>query len=337
MNIAIVTDAWFPQVSGVATTIEATKRELERMGHTVLVVGPSDFKFTVPLPTYPEIRLALRAKRRLAKILDAFKPDAIHIAVEGPLGLAAHRYCRKRGMQFTTAYHTRFPEYLNVRTGIPVSWIYPIVRWFHGKAARTMVAAPLLKEELEGRGFKNLVLWNRGVDAELFRPDDPFPLPGTRPIFMHMGRVAPEKNIEAFLELDLPGTKYVVGDGPARRKLEKKYPEAVFTGYKFGRELARHLAAADVFVFPSLTDTLGLVMLEANACGVPVAAFPSEASRSVIEDGVNGVLSDDLREACMRALMLSREKARETALKFDWQKPTELFLEHLEQSARYHV
>lgn len=329
LRIAIVTDAWFPHVSGVATTIRATKQELERMGHTVLVIGPSDFKWKIPTPGYSEIKLVISPGGKLKKLLDAFKPDAIHIAVEGPLGLAARAYCIKNKKPFSTAYHTRFPEYVHVRTGIPIPWTYAFLRWFHGKAVHTMVASEILKKELEGHGLKNLVFWHRGVDAETFNPDDPMPLEGERPIFMYMGRVAVEKNIEAFLDLDLPGTKYIVGDGPHRAKLERKYPNVKFTGYKFGRELARHVAAADVFVFPSLTDTLGVVMLEANACGVPVAALHSQASNTVVQNGVNGVVSDDLQQACMEALKLPREKVRAFALTMGWKEPTELFLKNL--------
>jgi len=331
MRIAIVTDAWFPHVSGVATTIKATKEELEKLGHTVLVIGPSDFDFTVPLPTYFEIKLALFPDRKLAKMLDDFKPDAIHLSVEGPLGMAGRAYCKKRGKQYTTAYHTMFPEYVHVRTGIPTDWIYAFAKWFHSGAVRTMVATPGLKETLEKRGFKNLAFWTRGVDTSVFNTEDPLPLPGEKPLFMYMGRVAVEKNLEAFLSLDLPGTKYVVGDGPARKVLEKKYPQVKFTGYKFGRELARHVAAADVFVFPSLTDTLGLVMLEANACGVPVAALPSEATDHVIKEGVNGYASKDLKDAALRALKLDRAKIREFALSFGWREPTQQFLDNLHE------
>lgn len=329
LRIAIVTDAWFPHVSGVATTIRATQQKLEEWGHTVLVIGPSDFKHTVPMPGYSEIKLALFARRALVRKLDAFKPDAIHIAVEGPLGFAARAHCVAQGIKFSTAYHTRFPEYVHVRTGIPLRWTYAFLRWFHGKAEHTMVASESLKRELEQNGMKNLVLWHRGVDTDLFTPDDPLPLKGERPIFMYMGRVAPEKTVEAFLALDLPGTKYVVGDGPARSQLEKKYPQVTFTGYKFGRELAEHVAAADVFVFPSLTDTLGLVMLEANACGVPVATFPSQASESVIQNGLNGIISKDLRQACLDALKLSREQCRAYALTMGWDAPTRLFLDNI--------
>lgn len=333
-RIAIVTDAYFPHISGVATTIKATAEELERAGHTVKVISPVDFKFKVPLPGYSEVKLALFADRELRKQLDAFQPDAVHIAVEGPLGHAAKAYCKKRGMSFSSAYHTRFPEYVKVRTGIPLSVSYFVARQFHRGSHSVMAASPILKEELEKWGFKNVVLWERGVDTSLFSPDEKEELENERPIFMYMGRVSTEKNIEAFLKLDLPGTKYVVGDGPQRKSLERKYPDAVFTGYKFGKELARHIAAADVFVFPSLTDTFGLVMLEANACGVPVATYPSQASHTVIKPGVNGVISEDLKEACLKALELSRERVREAALERTWQKTTEQFISHL---ARYGV
>lgn len=329
LKIAIVTDAYFPHVSGVATTIRATKHELEAMGHTVKVIAPRDFKHTVPLPGYSEIKLALFPKQRLAKLLDEFEPDAIHISVEGPLGFAARSYCKKRGLKFSTAYHTRFPEYVQVRTGIPLSWSYAFLRWFHCRASHVMIASHTLIEEVRKWGITNAVYWPRGVDTELFVPDNPITLSGDKPIFMYMGRVAVEKNLEAFLSLDLPGTKYVVGDGPARKSLEAKYQDVVFTGYKFGEELASHLAAASVFVFPSLTDTLGLVMLEANACGTPVASFYSQASTSVVEEGVNGVLSDDLKEACLKALELPRDRVREHALKKGWKEPSELFLKNL--------
>jgi len=328
-RIAIVTDAYFPQISGVATTIEATKKELEKQGHVVKVISPADFNFKIPAPTYPEIKLVLFPYKKLSQILDEFKPDSLHVSVEGPLGLASRKYAKKRHMQYTTAYHTRFPEYVHCRTGIPTDWIYIYARWFHNGPAKVMVAAESLRKELDGHGFKNLVIWHRGVDSETFSPENPMPLPEERPIFMYMGRVATEKNLDAFLSLDLPGTKYIVGDGPAKKSLEKKYPKAVFTGYKFGKELARYVAAADVFVFPSLTDTLGLVMLEANACGVPVATFPSQASSSVIKEGENGIVSSDLKDACLRALKLSRERVRQIALEGGWKEPTDLFLQNL--------
>lgn len=328
-KVAIVTDAYFPHISGVAFSIQATCKEMEKRGYTVKIISPRDFPLVIPAPTYPEIKLTLFPYKQLAKMLDEFKPDSLHISVEGPLGLAARKYANKHGLAFTTAYHTRFPEYVHCRTGIPTSWIYVFARWFHNGSKNTMVASETLKKELEGHGFTNLAIWNRGVDTEVFNTEDPIALTGERPIFMYMGRVAVEKNLEAFLKLDLPGTKYIVGDGPARKALEKKYPNAVFTGYKFGRELAQHVAAADVFVFPSLTDTLGLVMLEANACGVPVAAFPSQASESVIINGENGVISSDLKQACLDALKLSRTRVHEIALERGWSGPTDLFIQNL--------
>ncbi|MEK7613447.1 MAG: glycosyltransferase family 1 protein, partial [Patescibacteria group bacterium] len=263
-RIAIVTDAYFPHISGVATTLQAMERELTQMGNTVLIISPRDFKFKIPLITYPEIKLALFADRELAKKLDDFKPDAIHISVDlGPLGLAARAFCLKRNFPFTTAYHTRFPEYVKARTGIPLTWSYAYMRWFHAPSKHVMCASRTLIDELKMHGLKNLAYWPRGVDTELFTPNNPINLPGERPIFMYMGRVAVEKNLEAFLNLDLPGSKYIVGGGPAHDHLKAKYKDVHFTGYKFGEELARHVAASDVFVFPSLTDTLGLVMLEA--------------------------------------------------------------------------
>lgn len=328
-RIAIITDTYFPHISGVATAIKATAEELEKAGHTVKIISPADFTFKFPLPGYSEIKLAFFVSRKLRKKLDSFKPNAVHISVEGPLGYVAKGYCRKRNMPFTSAYHTRFPEYIKVRTGIPLRVSYFLARRFHKNSQSVMVASNILKDELENWGFKNVVIWEKGVDLELFTPDNPAELKANGPVFMYMGRVAIEKNIEAFLKLDLPGTKYIVGDGPQRKSLERKYPEVIFTGYKFGKELARHVAAADVFVFPSLSDTLGLVMLEANACGVPVATYPSQASKSVIVSGVNGIISEDLREACISALELSREQAREAALNKSWQKTTEQFFSHL--------
>ena len=329
LKIAIVSDAYFPHISGVATTIKATAQELEKMGHSVKIISPIDFTFKMAAPSYPEVKLALMPYGRLKKMLDEFAPDALHISVEGPLGMAARSYAKKHKLHFTTAYHTRFPEYLRIQMGVPESLTYHVVRWFHNSANGVMVAAESLIKELDEHGIKNLLLWPRGVDAELFNPDQPLPLEGERPIFMYMGRVAHEKNLEAFLSLDLPGTKYIVGDGPARKMLEKKYPNAIFTGYKFGKELAGHLAAADVFVFPSLTDTLGLVMLEANACGLPIATFPSQASDAVVKDGENGIVSKDLKDACMRALTLSRTRCREIALSMGWRQPAQMFLDNL--------
>lgn len=329
-RIAIVSDAYYPQVSGVARTLEATKDCLEKRGHVVLIVSPRDFRFKVPLPTYPEIKLAVaNPYRRLKKMLQEFRPDAVHIAVEGPLGLAARKYCKRRGLKFSTAYHTRFPEYIHVRTKLPLKWSYAFIRWFHNAADSVMVTSENLKKELEAWGIRNIVLWERGVDTERFHPVQKYPEEKSERVFMYMGRVAPEKNLDAFLKLDLPGKKYIVGDGPDRVRLEGDFPDAVFTGYKFGEELAGYLAMADVFVFPSLTDTFGLVMLEANACGTPVAALPSQASKTVIKQGENGIISKDLRAACLEALKLSREECREHALALGWQKPTDMFEKHL--------
>lgn len=329
-TIAIVSDAYHPQVNGVVSVLDATKQELEKRGHTVVVLSPRDFSRTVPLPTYAEIRVPVLPYRALARKLGALQPDAIHIVtVEGTLGMAARRYCKRHGFSFTSSYHTRLPEYLSVRTKIPASWIYPMVRRLHGAATYTMVTNSNIQSELRQAGFSNLVLWPRGVDTDMFRPDDPMPLSEARPIFMYMGRVAPEKNIEAFLSCQLPGTKYVVGDGPDRQRLEESYPEVVFTGYKFGRELARFLAAADAFVFPSTTDTYGMTMLEANACGTPIAGLPSQATETVVREGCNGAIAENLSEACMRALDIPRQTVRESIADSSWEKPTEAFLSHL--------
>lgn len=328
-RIALVTDAWRPQINGVVTTLTHTVRELEQLGHEVLVIHPGQFR-TAPLPSYPEIKIALLPGGRLRRQLDAFAPQAIHIATEGPLGLAARRYCRRHGLGFTTSLHTRFPEYVRLRLPfVPLAAGYAFLRWFHSGATRTLVSNPAMAEEMRGRGIANLALWSRGADIETFCPDEPFPLEGKRPLFMYMGRVAPEKNIEAFLKLDLPGTKYVVGDGPSLTSLRRRYPAVHFTGYRTGRELGRHVAAADVFVFPSRADTFGLVMLEAMACGVPVAAYPVPGPNSVVRDGETGCLHEDLRRAALRALVLDRRRCREVASARSWRVVTREFVEQL--------
>jgi glycosyltransferase involved in cell wall biosynthesis len=280
MKIALISDAWSPQINGVVTTLQTTCERLRGKGHSVETITPDQFR-TWPCPSYPEIRLAFGCGPKLRARLDDFQPDAIHIATEAPLGLAARAYCKRRNLPFTTSFHTRFAEYVQMRTGLPLSWGYAFLRWFHNGGERMMTATPGLVEELKSRGFKNPVLWARGVDTELFRPRDRDFLDVPRPVLLYTGRVAVEKNIEAFLRLKTPGTKVVVGDGPQREELERKYPAVRFVGYKHGEELARHMAAADVFVFPSLTDTFGLVMLEALACGVPVAAFPVQGPQFV--------------------------------------------------------
>ena len=328
MKIALVTDAWLPQTNGVVRTLTITAERLSQAGHEVTAITPVDFR-TVPCPTYPEIRLSLFAAGRVRRRLDALDPDAVHIATEGPLGRAARRWCLRRGRSFTTSYHTQFPEYVRARVPIPVAVSYAFLRWFHGSAAHTLVATPSMQNALAERGFRNLVLWSRGVDTELFRPRDESFLELPRPIWLYFGRVSVEKGIEEFLALDLPGTKLVVGDGPATESLRRKYAGAVFTGYRFGDELARHVAAADVFVFPSRTDTFGLVLLEAMACGIPVAAFPVTGPIDVVVNGVTGVLSEDLRAAALTALHLDRRACREHALRYTWEAATRQFVASL--------
>jgi glycosyltransferase involved in cell wall biosynthesis len=292
------------------------------------MITPAGFK-TFACPTYPEIRLAWRPRKTLRALLDAFKPEALHIATEGPLGLAARAYCVSRRLPFTTSFHTRFPEYIQLRFYIPSALTYGLLRWFHGQAKRTLVSTSSLREELSRRGFKNLVLWSRGVDTELFRPRPQGFLADERPIFTYLGRVAVEKNVEAFLRLDLPGTRYVIGDGPQLAELRQRYPGVRFTGAKTGLELAQYLAAADVFVFPSRTDTFGLVMLEAMACGVPVAAYPVQGPLDVVRHGETGFLDQDLRRAALQALTLDRNRCREFAARFSWRETTKHFLGHL--------
>lgn len=332
MKVAIVTDAWRPQTNGVVQTLSTTAQTLRAAGHEVLVVEPGQFR-TFPCPTYPEIRLAWFPYRRLSQLLEEFAPDCIHIATEGTLGGAARTWCLRNRFAFTTSYHTQFPEYVRARAPIPLALSYAHLRRFHSAAARTMVATPSLQKQLETRGFRHIVRWTRGVDVELFKPGAApankqfLALP--RPIFVYLGRVAVEKNIEAFLDLDLPGTKLVIGDGPERRSLQAEFPTAQFVGYKFGAELAAHLAAADVFVFPSRTDTFGLVLLEALACGVPVAAYPVIGPIDVIRNGTTGVLDEDLRAAALAALRLDPAKCRAFALAHTWEAATKQFLGNL--------
>lgn len=328
MKIVIVTDAWRPQVNGVVRTYERTREELQKLGHEVQFITPLEF-CTLPMPTYPDIRLSLFPGRKLGRMLKELNPDAIHIATEGPLGLAARRWCLKRGFPYTTSFHTQFPEYVWLRTRIPLKWSYAAMRWFHGRAAAVMVATPTLHKRLTDHGFRNLAYWSRGVNTELFQPRAKDYLKERRPIFLFMGRVAIEKNIEAFLRLDLPGTRMVVGGGPDLETLKKKYPDAVFTGYLENDALAKHIAAADVFVFPSRTDTFGLVLIEALASGVPVAAFPVQGPVDIIENGVTGFLDEDLQKAALAALALKPEACRQAALKYTWAACTQQFLSHL--------
>jgi glycosyltransferase involved in cell wall biosynthesis len=315
------------------TTLKATIDGLSRLGHEVRVISPQGM-LSIPAPSYPEIRLAIVPGFQIAREIKSFRPHAIHIATEGPIGVAARRYCRRHKLPFTTSYHTRYPEYLNARWPIPVSVSYAWLRRFHGAAARTFVASNSLRKQLSDRGFEHLHNWQRGVDLQLFRPlteKMPAELDGLpRPIMAYMGRVAIEKNIDAFLRLDLPGTKLIIGNGPARAELAARYPEAQFIGFRYGDELAAMLSAADVFVFPSLTDTFGLAMIEALACGLPVAAFPVSGPVDVIEPGVTGFLNEDLAAAIQSALQLDRQVCAERARSFTWEAATAQFFDGLE-------
>jgi glycosyltransferase involved in cell wall biosynthesis len=325
MRLALVTDAWFPQTNGVVRTLAATLRCLEAEGVETQVFTPLDFR-TVPCPLYPEIRLALFPGGRLGRALDEFRPDAVHVATEGPLGLAARRWCLRRGRVFTTAYHTQFPEYLRARLPIPLAVSYAWMRWFHGAARRTLVPTPSMQRLLAQRRIGNVVLWSRGVDAQLFRPRRRDFLAWPRPLWLYVGRLAVEKGVHDFLTLDLPGTKVLIGDGPARARLETQFPSARFLGFKHGDDLARHFAACDVFVFPSRTDTFGLVMLEAMASGLPVAAYPVTGPLDVVVDGVSGALSEDLAEAALRCLQLDPGQCRQHALRYSWESSTRQFI-----------
>lgn len=330
MKILLITDAWRPQVNGVVTTLEALSAELVGMGHQVEAITPDRFA-TIPLPAYPEIRLSLVRSRTVRGLIGEIDPDQIHIATEGPLGVAARAACLKLGLPFTTSYHTRFPEYLRTRAPVPLAWTYAWLRHFHGPASACLVATQSIADDLRNRNFNNVVPWTRGVDHVQFRP-----MPGdrlavqmgwTKPIFINVGRVSVEKNLEAFLSLDIPGTKLVVGDGPSRAALERKFPDAIFVGSKSGEELVRHYNAADVFVFPSLTDTFGNVLLESLACGVPVAAYPVAGPLDVIGDSGAGVLDDDLRTAALAALDVDGKAALAHARKFTWSECARIFID----------
>lgn len=327
-TVAIVTDAWRPQVNGVVNTLQHTRDNLGRFGCRVAMLTPADYR-TIPCPTYPEIRLSLRPAGRLGRQLGELQPDHIHIATEGPLGLAARRYCVRNGLGFTTSYHTQFPEYIRKRMPVPLGVSYAFVRRFHQAAVRTMVATAGQEALLRKWKFRNIVRWSRGVDTDIFTPHEREPLDLPRPLFTYAGRVAVEKNLQAFLALDLPGSKCVIGDGPDLERLKQRWPEVMFAGYRFGRELARYVASADVFVFPSLTDTFGLVMLEALACGVPVAAFPVTGPVDVVKHGETGILDQDLRKAALAALGLDRARCRQEALRHTWQAASRQFLANL--------
>ncbi len=331
-TVLIVTDAWHPQINGVVRSIERVAEEMARRGVEVKFLTPLEFK-TLPMPGYDEIRLSRTSSRPVRSKIEAAGADAIHIATEGPLGLIARNYCASRRIPFSSAYHTQFPEYLRARLPVPLDWSYRYMRWFHAPARHCLVGTPHLKKLLEGQGFTNVAIWPKGVDTEIFSPHkrvtEERQFPHSRPVFLYVGRVAVEKNIEAFLDLDLPGTKLVVGGGPALHKLQAAYPEARFLGPKQGEELALHFASADAVVFPSRTDTFGLVLLEALASGTPVAAYPVTGPIDVIGDAPVGVLDDDLRAAAVGALAISRDACRDYALGFSWQASTDQFLQHL--------
>ncbi|MEQ8326405.1 MAG: glycosyltransferase family 1 protein [Parvibaculum sp.] len=336
LRIVIVSDAAPPQVNGVVRTLQQLTQNLTAMGHEVTFITPDMFT-TVPLPTYKEIRLALFPGRKIARMIREANPNAIHIATEGPLGLAARSFCLRKKIPFSTSFHTRFAEYLNARTGIPLSLGYAFLRRFHAKSTALMVATPSLQKELKERGFGEPVIWSRGVDTERYRPRPEFadahPKGLARPVWLNVGRIAVEKNIEAFLDLDLPGSKMVVGEGPRLEHLKKKYPDAHFTGPLFGEELAEAYAGADVFVFPSKTDTFGLVLIEAMATGTPIAGYPVQGPGDVLAftpDGMKaGALDDDLKTACMAALRLNRDDARAYAMTFAWDACAKQFISNL--------
>jgi glycosyltransferase involved in cell wall biosynthesis len=328
MRVLIATDAWHPQVNGPVRTVTSLAATARGLGVTIEFLTPEGFP-SVGVPTYPGLRLALPRAAEIAARIERAAPDAVHILTEGTIGHMARRYCMQHGRPFTTSYMTRFPEYIAARAPVPESWSYAVLRRFHAAATVTMVSTPTLLNDLRRRGFGHLGMWTRGVDTTLFRPEHAAALDLPRPIFLSMGRVAVEKNLEAFLSLDLPGTKVVIGEGPQETELRQRYPDAVFLGVKRDRDLAAHLAAADVFVFPSKTDTFGVVQLEALACGVPIAAFPVMGPRDVVGNSPVGVLDDDLRAACLGALKLSRAACREFALARSWEASARQFISHV--------
>ncbi|MCR6632702.1 MAG: glycosyltransferase family 1 protein [Magnetospirillum sp.] len=329
MRIAIVTDAWHPQRNGVVRVLSTLADTLRELGHEVAVMEPGQFH-TIPCPSYPEIPLSLWPRPRLERLLEEFQPEAVHLATEGPLGWAARAWCLKHGHPFTTAYHTKFPHYVRARTGVPLSWPYAVIRRFHAPSAAVMCPSPSVYAELGQWGFSNAVEWSHGVDIRTFHPQPKAFLDVPRPLFMYVGRVAVEKNLPAFLGLELPGTRMVVGDGPARAGLMKRFPQVDWRIANGDRELSRYFAAADCFVFPSLTDTFGLVMLEALASGVPVAAFPVPGPLDVVGGAPVGVLKEDLRQAALDALSISPQACRDYAAQFSWERVARQFLGFLQ-------
>ena len=330
MRVLLATDAWTPQINGVVKTYLRLRDELALMGHELVVLDPGHFR-CVPCPSYPEIPLALPARRRCARLIEEANADTVHIATEGPIGWMVRAWCLRHDVPFTTSFHTRFADYASARWPVPQSWGYAFQRYFHARSAGVMVATRSLAADLSARGFQRLRPWTRGVDMDLFRPSSAR-LFGPGPVFLYVGRVAVEKNIEAFLSLDLPGVKVVVGDGPQLGALQARYPSAIFTGVREGEDLAAAYASADVFVFPSLTDTFGMVLLEAIASGVPLAAFPATGPRDIIVPGVSGVLGPDLAAAAVAALQLDRGAVRQAAEAFTWRAAAQLFVDNVESA-----
>ena len=328
MRLSIVSDAWWPQVNGVVVTLVHTIAELERLGHEVATITPAGFR-TLPAPSYPEIALAVLPAREVSRRIDAFDPDAVHIATEGPLGIAARRHCMRSGRPFTTAWHTQFPEYLHARWKIPLPLSYAWLRRFHRPSQAVLCGTPAVRAHLEARGFERVALWCKGVDTARFVPAAREARTGERPIFLYVGRLAVEKDVAAFCALDLPGTKWIVGDGPQKAALERAHPGIRFFGMLQGDDLVRAYQQADVFVFPSRTDTFGLVLLEAMACGTPVAAYPVQGPLDVVTDASAGVLDVDLARAALRALSLDRSAVRRFAEGFPWEAATRQFVAHL--------
>jgi glycosyltransferase involved in cell wall biosynthesis len=337
MKMLIATDAWEPQVNGVVQTLKSTIREMRKRGVEIEVINPGLFR-SAAMPGYPEIRVAWPRLQQIRKILTTFQPDHVHIATEGPIGWAMRRICMQEKLGFTTSYHTRFPEYLRARVPVPITLSYAALRRFHNAGDGIMVATPSIEADLVSRGFKNIMRWGRGVDQTGFHPgaDGAFPETWPRPIFLSVGRLATEKNLDGFLALALPGTKLVVGDGPAADELKAKFPDAVFLGAKSHAELPALYAHADVFVFPSLTDTFGLVLIEALACGLPVAAFPAPGPVDVIGKSGAGVISGNLRDAALGALRIDRSLCRKHAENFTWEHATDQFLANVARSHSSH-
>ena len=327
MKIIIVTDAWYPQVNGVVRTLDETSKQLKKLGHEVKLISPEGF-LTIPCPTYPEIRLSLFPGAKVSSMIREFNPDCLHISTEGPLGLSARGYASRNGLAFTSAYHTRFPEYVHARTKLPLKLTYSFLRWFHSRSELVMVPTEEVKKDLIKYKIGNPKIWSRGVDLEIYKPKKGRKK-NKKPILLNVGRVAVEKNLEAFLKIDLPYEKWVVGDGPALKELKKKYPEVIFHGAKNKEELEYYYNKADVFVFPSKTDTFGLVLLEAMACGLPVAAFPVSGPLDVIGSSNAGCLNSSLKEACKKALLIPRKVPREYAKTFSWEATSKTFETYL--------